>query len=61
MDEAISTRVPADVKRAAEAEAKRAGMNISTWLRYQLRKLTDTEPRALSEMEGPSRDRAAAA
>jgi len=51
MDETINTRVPAEVKRAAEAEAMKAGMTVSEWLRYQIRKLTDTEPRALSEMD----------
>jgi len=60
MEEAISTRVPAEVKRAAEAEAKRAGMSVSEWLRFELRKRTDTEPVALTEMETSDREAIAA-
>jgi hypothetical protein len=50
--ETLGVKVPPEVKRATEAEAERAGMNVSEWLRYQLRKLTETEPRSLDEMEG---------
>jgi antitoxin component of RelBE/YafQ-DinJ toxin-antitoxin module len=47
----IGAKVPSDVKRAAQAEARRAGMTTSEWLRYQLRRLTDTEPRTLDELD----------
>lgn len=50
--ETLGAKVPPEVKRATEAEAARVGMNVSEWLRYQLRKLTDTEPRSLDEVEG---------
>jgi len=60
MDEAISTRVPSDVKRAAEAEAMKHGMSVSEWLRFQLRKLTDNEPTPLSEMDNRDRETVAA-
>jgi antitoxin component of RelBE/YafQ-DinJ toxin-antitoxin module len=50
--ETVGAQVPPEVKRATEAEAKRVGMTVSEWLRYQLRDLTDNEPRTLDEMEG---------
>jgi len=49
--ETVGTKVPPDVKRATKAEAKRAGMSVSEYLRYQLRKLTDTEPTPLGELD----------
>lgn len=59
--EVICTKVPPEVKRATEAEAKRAGMSVSEYLRTQLRKLTDTEPRALDELDAPADTEAVAA
>lgn len=52
MDEFVGAKVPSEVKRATQAEADRAGMTVSEWLRYQLRKLTDKEPRTLDELKG---------
>lgn len=48
--ETLGAKVPPEVKRATKAEAERAGMNVSEYLRYQLRKLTRTQPRGLDEM-----------
>jgi antitoxin component of RelBE/YafQ-DinJ toxin-antitoxin module len=46
----VSAHVPDHVREAAEKEADRAGMSLSEWLRFQLRKVTDTEPPSLDEM-----------
>jgi len=55
----ISSHVPDHVKEAAEAEARRHGMSLSEWLRCQLRKLTDTEPKAIDELDEAAGQRAA--
>jgi len=46
----LSTQVPEHLRKRVEAEASRHGMSTAEWLRFQLRKLTDTEPRALDDL-----------
>jgi len=58
--ELIGAKVPPEVKQATKAEAERVGMSMSEYIRYQLRKLTDTEPTPLNELEGGDKKEAAA-
>jgi hypothetical protein len=57
----LSTQVPEHLRKRVEAEASRHGMSTAEWLRFQLRKLTDTEPRALDELDAPADTEAVAA
>jgi len=50
----VGAKVSPEVKRAAHAEAKKAGMTFSAWLRWQLRELTDKQPRPLDEIREES-------
>ena len=57
----LGTKVPPHLAKAAEAEASKHGMNISQWLRWQLRRLTDNEPEPLNEIGDDHQDELTAA